>query len=71
MKAVQCDAPSHPKNGRVVYTSRNFNSLASYECNYEFRLEGPKTRHCGADKTWSGEEPVCKGKYYEIYIFIY
>ncbi|XP_047540229.1 uncharacterized protein LOC125073443 isoform X1 [Vanessa atalanta] len=57
---VQCPPPEAPRHGKAVYTSCAYNSVVSYECKYGYRLVGDATRRCGADKKWSGTQPVCK-----------
>lgn len=60
--AVQCPQPLDVENGRVVSSSSTYGSLASYECINGYRLVGPATRKCEADKQWEGEQPFCEGK---------
>ncbi|CAB3232406.1 unnamed protein product [Arctia plantaginis] len=57
---VQCPPPEAPRHGKAVYTSCAYNSVVSYECKYGYRLVGDATRRCGADKKWSGLQPMCK-----------
>ncbi|CAH2250497.1 jg9593 [Pararge aegeria aegeria] len=57
---VQCPPPEAPRHGKAVYTSCAYNSVVSYECKYGYRLVGDATRRCGADKKWSGTQPMCK-----------
>ncbi|XP_073962964.1 uncharacterized protein [Choristoneura fumiferana] len=57
---VQCPPPEAPRHGKAVYTSCAYNSVVSYECKYGYRLVGDATRRCGADKKWSGSQPLCK-----------
>ncbi|KAJ8923976.1 hypothetical protein NQ315_006752 [Exocentrus adspersus] len=58
--AVQCPPPENPRHGKAIYTSCSYNSVVSYECKYGYTLVGESTRRCGADKKWSGSQPVCK-----------
>ncbi|XP_057654239.1 sushi, von Willebrand factor type A, EGF and pentraxin domain-containing protein 1 isoform X7 [Diorhabda carinulata] len=58
--AVQCPPPDNPRHGKAIYTSCSYNSVVSYECKYGYTLVGESTRRCGADKKWSGSQPVCK-----------
>ncbi|XP_017775518.1 PREDICTED: CUB and sushi domain-containing protein 3 isoform X2 [Nicrophorus vespilloides] len=58
--AVQCTPPENPRHGKAIYTSCSYNSVVSYECKYGYHLLGETTRRCGADKKWSGAQPVCK-----------
>lgn len=59
--AVQCPIPESPVYGKSLYTSVTFNSFVNYECKYGYMLVGDGNRRCGADKKWTGPEPVCKG----------
>ena len=53
-----------PDNGRVDFSSgTTFGSTATYECTSPFAVNGTETRVCEANGTWSGEEPLCTGKY--------
>ncbi|XP_065167243.1 CUB and sushi domain-containing protein 3-like isoform X3 [Atheta coriaria] len=58
--AVTCSPPENPRHGKAIYTSCSYNSVVSYECKYGYYLAGEATRRCGADKKWSGLQPVCK-----------
>ncbi|GFY50647.1 protein lev-9 [Trichonephila inaurata madagascariensis] len=57
---VYCDPPSHPDNGRVIYSSLVFESELRYECNSGYILRNFNGRSCIGNGTWSGEEPVCQ-----------
>lgn len=63
---MQCPPPENPRHGKAVYTSCSYNSVVSYECKYGYTLVGEATRRCGADKKWSGTQPVCKGSQLKI-----
>lgn len=69
--AVQCPPPENPRHGKAIYTSCSYNSVVSYECKYGYTLVGEGTRRCGADKKWSGAQPVCKGLQKELLFFNY
>ncbi|CAH1127522.1 unnamed protein product [Ceutorhynchus assimilis] len=58
--AVQCPPPENPRHGKAIYTSCSYNSVVRYECKYGYTLIGESTRRCGADRKWSGAQPVCK-----------
>ncbi|XP_076260368.1 hig-anchoring scaffold protein isoform X2 [Rhynchophorus ferrugineus] len=58
--AVQCPPPENPRHGKAIYTSCSYNSVVRYECKYGYTLVGESTRRCGADRKWSGSQPVCK-----------
>lgn len=59
--AVQCETPDNPENGKVIYTTKSYNSVVTYECNYGFMIVGSATRRCGPDKKWTDEKPECRG----------
>ncbi|KAL1513275.1 hypothetical protein ABEB36_002702 [Hypothenemus hampei] len=58
--SVQCPPPENPRHGKAIYTSCSYNSVVRYECKYGYTLVGESTRKCGADRKWSGVQPVCK-----------
>ncbi len=54
----------NPVNGRV-----SFDSLTvTYTCNTGYTLNGPMTRTCGENGTWSSTAPICEGKLIVIFI---
>nr|XP_042910927.1 sushi, von Willebrand factor type A, EGF and pentraxin domain-containing protein 1 [Parasteatoda tepidariorum] len=59
-RPVQCPLPIDVTNGRVDYTTSTYKSVARYECLYGYRIVGPVTRTCEANKKWEGEEPYCE-----------
>jgi hypothetical protein len=59
---VDCGNLGDPRNGRVDLTGTTFDSVATYSCIRDYTLEGPRTRRCQADGTWSGREPTCERK---------
>lgn len=59
-----CDALSNPPNGIVTVDKMAFiGSVAVYECNFGFILEGDRQRQCqrGDSPGWTGTEPSCQG----------
>ena len=56
-----------PMNGNVTFDTE-FNSQATYTCDPEFDLVGNDTRTCQADRSWSGEEPICECELMELLI---
>ncbi|GFR05772.1 protein lev-9 [Trichonephila clavata] len=60
LRAVQCEKPANPQNGRAHYTSVSYNSVVIYECRFGFKLVGPSTRTCTSNKDWDGTEPTCE-----------
>ena len=61
---IDCGPPSRPLNGGNSYTSTTFQSQVTYTCASEYYLQGPSTRWCQSDGTWSGYDPQCnRGMY--------
>ena len=65
-----CKTLPEVSNGIVSYstpaTERNeylADSVASYTCDEGFELFGTGMRMCQSNKTWSGVEPKCQGKW--------
>ncbi|XP_023218660.1 sushi, von Willebrand factor type A, EGF and pentraxin domain-containing protein 1-like isoform X2 [Centruroides sculpturatus] len=59
-RPVVCPIPTDPVNGRASYSSVTYNSIVEYQCSHGYRLVGPKTRRCQADKKWEGDDPLCE-----------
>ena len=57
---LQCPELQDIANGAVSYTSREQGATATYSCSGDFTLQGTKTRTCGQNGQWSGQEPRCK-----------
>ena len=60
---ANCGDPSTPENGSVVYDDTFEGSVASYSCDFGFRLDGDDQRVCQADETWSRAVPICTREY--------
>jgi hypothetical protein len=50
-------------NGAVSSASREPGATATYSCDQGYDLSGPRTRTCGQDGKWSGQEPSCESKF--------
>jgi len=59
--AIRCESLRPLINGTILGNNMLFGAVIRYQCNVGFRLEGPKTRTCLADRTWSEYEPTCSG----------
>ena len=57
---VLCDPLSDPTNGMVTVEDRTVDSVAIYECDTGYELNGDETRTCEDDGEWSGSEPTCE-----------
>ncbi|XP_052804622.1 sushi, von Willebrand factor type A, EGF and pentraxin domain-containing protein 1-like [Mya arenaria] len=53
-----CGSLSDPTNGTVTYTSTTYNSVASFQCETGFELQGSATISCQSNNTWE-TQPVC------------
>lgn len=59
-RAITCERPEDPENGRVVYTSLTYNSELRYECNRDLQLSSKESRLCSSDGKWTGTKPICR-----------
>ena len=57
--AVDCGGLTDPLNGQVALNSTTFQSVAAYECDSGFNLEGDTEQTCQASGEWSGTAPTC------------
>ncbi|XP_062510209.1 uncharacterized protein LOC134186269 [Corticium candelabrum] len=58
--AVDCGNLDDIRNGRKIGTANTTLGFeVMFECNPCYELEGPTTRTCQANSTWSGTEPSC------------
>ena len=57
VEAIKCGPLTNPDNGQVdTSNGTTFGRIATYTC---YRESGSRT--CGADGTWTSEEPNCQG----------
>ena len=59
--AVDCGGLATPMNGTKDGDLTTFPNQVQFQCDSGFDLLGSSLRECQANKTWSGEETVCKG----------
>lgn len=58
---ITCNPTDHLENGKINYAyPLIFNSTVEYSCDYGFRLVGPQSRKCGAERKLIGEVPRCE-----------
>ena len=62
ISAKSCGDPGSPTNGNRVGWLFQYNQTVRFKCLEGYILEGPKTRICQANQTWSGIQPICKRK---------
>ena len=56
-----CGNLTAPSVGSVTYSSgTTFQSVATFDCNTGYNLEGDATRMCQANASWSNNDPSCK-----------
>ena len=58
-------------NGNVNYDvdqPREPDTVATYSCSGGYMLQGERTRTCGRDGQWSGEEPKCKATQNKLFV---
>ena len=57
-----CPTLEDMKHGTVERSNGyEVGSIATYECNEPWEMNGHPTRVCLPDATWSGEKPQCEG----------
>ena len=54
-------------NGNIVYSdgtanNRSVGTVAIYNCDTGYNLNGGKTKTCRSDGTWSVSAPTCEGE---------
>ncbi|NXV57103.1 SVEP1 protein, partial [Molothrus ater] len=58
-KALMCNSPNHPLNGKVRGENYTYGSVVYYECDPGYQLNGPSERRCQESQKWDGSEPIC------------
>lgn len=62
--AITCDQLNDPQNGDVQQPSTaTVGSVAVYNCDQGFRLDGENKRVCQFNRTYTGIAPNCVGKF--------
>lgn len=56
---IVCPYPNPNQHVIVRGSAYAYGNVLQYSCNEGFRLDGPESRTCTADGTWSGDEPLC------------
>ena len=59
---MSCGDPGSPVNGKREGWLFQFGNTVDFTCLSGYELEGPKTRTCLANQTWSKTQPICKRK---------
>jgi len=61
---IDCGLPFPLTNGKWLLTinSTYYGSTVEYECNNNYRLNGPGRRICLENGTWSSVPPICESK---------
>uniref|UniRef100_A0A8C3EX58 Sushi, von Willebrand factor type A, EGF and pentraxin domain-containing protein 1 n=1 Tax=Corvus moneduloides TaxID=1196302 RepID=A0A8C3EX58_CORMO len=58
-KAIMCNSPTQPMNGKIRGKNYTFESVVYYECDPGYQLNGPAERRCLESQKWDGSEPIC------------
>ena len=69
--AIECDDLDDLANGEVIYNSTVYRSVATYSCQYGYKLVGVSVRICRENGQWSGEKPVCESELFELLILMF
>lgn len=57
---IQCSTPDDIVHGFVSDGGDlSYGSMLTYDCELGYRLQGPGTRMCSGNGTWTGPEPFC------------
>ncbi|GFR11206.1 sushi, von Willebrand factor type A, EGF and pentraxin domain-containing protein 1 [Trichonephila clavata] len=59
-KPVSCSAPENVMMGEMAVNSYIFMAEVNYKCDIGYKLQGPSTRKCQANATWSYGKPSCQ-----------
>ena len=66
---VACPELVDPQNGLITITVTTPGSTVSYSCRPGYVLDGPATRTCSDDGSWTGPDPLCNRMYiYMVHI---
>ncbi|XP_048586831.1 sushi, von Willebrand factor type A, EGF and pentraxin domain-containing protein 1-like isoform X3 [Nematostella vectensis] len=57
--AIDCGKPRMPDFGFVMGLGTTYTHVITYECEEGYRREGPETRRCQANGSWSGGDVRC------------
>ena len=57
-----CGDPGTPENGRKVGVVYSINSKVYFDCDLGYELAGSEERKCQRNGTWTGSQPVCRGR---------
>ena len=62
MIGINCGNPGEPSNGSVTFNDSLIGSVATYDCDFGFRLKGNVQRTCQQSGLWNGTAPRCERK---------
>ena len=57
-----CGDPGTPENGLKVGVIFSVNSKVYFDCDLGYELVGSEERKCQRNGTWTGRQPVCRGR---------
>lgn len=57
---ISCPPVKKPKHGAVIGSNFTYNSMLSFDCDTKYRLDGPRSIVCLANKKWSKPAPKCR-----------
>ena len=59
---LHCGSLKTPSNGRQNSNTDVADSVATFSCDYGFRLDGSAQRSCTNEGNWNGTEAICVGQ---------
>ena len=59
---VVCPELMDPDDGQVELSNMVFGSVATYNCDTGYSLNGSVSRMCMANGQWSGLDPICQSE---------
>ena len=57
---VNCSSLSAPTRGKVSSPQTSYGSIATFNCDTGYRVQGSSALTCTANATWNGSEPTCQ-----------
>jgi CUB/sushi domain-containing protein len=63
-----CGHPGTLEYGVITGNDFTYGKVVSFKCNNGFLLTGSSARTCQTNGIWTGTQPTCNGRYFEVYV---